>query len=123
LIVVALVVACTAVAGLLGESMWAAACGSAVVLAMWAIEKAAVRAGNEGSFGHGMSVALGGMVARMALALGVLVAIGLAASPEAFAAAALAFAATYTVYNVARLWQHPAVPGGAAKADLKKRRA
>ena len=120
---IALVVACTAVAGLLDESMWAAACGSAVVLAMWAIEKAAVRAGNEGSFGHGMSVALGGMVARMALALGVLVAIGLAASPEAFAAAALAFAVTYTVYNVARLWHHPAVPDGAAQADLKKRSA
>ena len=48
---------------------------------MWAIEKAAVRAGNQGLFGHGMAVGLGGMVARMALALAVLVAIGVAASP------------------------------------------
>ena len=111
MIIVTLVVVCTAIAALLGESAWAAACGSGVVVIMWVVEKLAARVGGEGSFAHGMAVGLGGMMARMALAIGALVAIGLAASREAFIAAVLAFAATYTVYNVARLWRHPAVPG------------
>lgn len=112
MIIAGLVVVCATVAALLGRSAWAAACGSGVVIAMWAIEKFAARVGGEGSFAQGMAVGLGGMMARMALAVGALVAIGLAASKQAFIAAALAFATTYTVYNVARLWRHPAVPTG-----------
>lgn len=117
MIIAILVVACTAVAALLGEAAWAAACGSGVVVAMWAIEKLAARVGGEGSFAHGMAVGLGGMMARMALAVGALVAIGLAASRQAFIAAALAFATTYTVYNLTRLWRHPAVPAGGHRSQ------
>jgi hypothetical protein len=114
-VVIALVVACVAAALLLGRSAWAAACGSCVVVAMWAIEKLAARRGSEGSFGYGVAVGLGGMLARVALAATVLVAIGVAASKEAFIDATLAFVASYTVYNVARLWRHPAVAAGRAE--------
>ena len=117
------VVGCTAAAALLGHSAWAAACGSGVVLVMWAIEKAAVRAGSEGSFGHGMAVGLGGMMARMALALAVLVTIGVAASRRCVRRRRARLRGDYTVYNIVRLWWHPAVPDAVADDDLKKRSA
>ena len=113
MIVAVCAAACTLAAALLGRSAWAAACGAGVVVVMAAIEKLAARAGRGGSFGRGMAVGLGGMLARMALAVGVLLVIGLVAAKASFVDATLAFAATYTVYNFARLWRHPAVPGDA----------
>jgi hypothetical protein len=108
-VLVALVVACTVVAALVGASPWAAACGSGVVLVMWLVDKLAARSGSEGTFAHGLAVGLAGMGLRIGLALGVLVVIGVFARPV-FVDATLAFVATYTVYNFARLWRHPAVP-------------
>jgi hypothetical protein len=110
-ILVGLVVASAAVAALAGQTVWAAACGSALVLLMWAVEEAVARLGREGSFGHAMVVGLTGMVVRVGLAVAALVAIGLAAR-RSFPEAALAFVVTYTVYIFARLWRHPAVPAG-----------
>lgn len=109
-IVIAAVAVAAVAAALLGRSVWAAVCGSAVVVAMWAIESLAARRGGEGSFGQGMAVGLGGMLARVTLALTVLVVIGVFATREAFVDATLAFVASYTIYNVARLWWHPALP-------------
>ena len=48
------------------------------------------------------------MVARLVVVLGVLAAIGLLAR-AAFPAAALSFLVTYSVYQVLRLFAHPAL--------------
>jgi hypothetical protein len=109
LILIAMIVACTAAAALAGQTAWAAACGATVVLVMWMLEKLTVRLGSRGTVAHGIGVGVAGMVVRMALAVGVLVAIGLAARPS-FKEATFAFLASYTVYIFARLWQNPAVP-------------
>lgn len=103
------VVACVAVAALAGGTVWSAAVGSLLVVVYWLLERLFARLGAKGSFGHGMAVGVGGMAVRLALVVGVLVAIGVTAR-DAFASAALAFLATYTVYMFARLWHHPAVP-------------
>ena len=100
-----------------GGRVWAAVAGSTVVVAMWAIEKLAARRGADGSFGQGMAVGLGGMLARVTLALALLVVVGVFASRDAFVDATLAFVASYTIYNVARLWWHPAVPAGSGRRD------
>jgi len=107
-ILVALVAASAATAALAGGSVWAAACGAAVVVGVWGLERLVAHLGAGGSFGRGVAVGLAGMAARVALAVGALAAIGIAARAE-FLDAALAFIVTYTVYVFARLWRHPAV--------------
>ena len=112
IVAVVMFVTCVATALVLERSVWAAACGSGVVVAMWAVEKATVRRGSEGSFGHGVAIGVGGMMVRVALVIGVLGVVAVAASREAAIDATLAWAASYTIYNIARLWWHPAVPAG-----------
>lgn len=114
-IVLVMVVVAGVVAALLGRTVWAAVCGSAIVVAMWAIEWLAARHGSQGSFGQGMAVGLGGMLARVALALTSLALLGIFAPRDAFVDATLAFVASYTIYNLARLWRHPAVPPAAGR--------
>jgi hypothetical protein len=107
-VLVVLVVASAVGAALAGQAAWAAACGSALVLAMWSVEVAVARLGRSGTFGHAVALGLAGMALRVGLAIAVLVVIGIAARP-AFPEAALAFVVTYTVYIFARLWWHPAI--------------
>jgi hypothetical protein len=106
---VAAVVLSVVLAAALGEAVWAAALGSGLVVVYWLLERLFARLGSRGSFGHGMAVGVAGMAVRLALVVGVLIAIGLAARDD-FATAALAFLGTYTIYMFARLWHHPAVP-------------
>ncbi len=61
-----------------------------------------------------LGVALGGMALRLGLVLGVLLLVGLFAR-EAFAAAALAFLASFSVYMGVRLFTYPAAKGPAGR--------
>jgi hypothetical protein len=108
---VAAVVLSVAAAVALGEAVWAAALGSCLVVVYWLLERLFAHLGSKGSFGHGMAVGVAGMAVRLALVVGVLIAIGLVARDD-FATAALAFLGTYTIYMFARLWRHPALPAG-----------
>ncbi len=108
LTLLAMTVACGVVAGLLGRSVWAAALGSALVIAYWLLELLVARLGARGSFANAVALGLGGMVARLVVVLGVLAAIGLFARP-AFPEAALSFLVTYSAYQVLRLFAHPAL--------------
>jgi uncharacterized membrane protein len=96
------------VAVLLGRQAWAAALGAALVVAYWLLELLTARLGSRGSFANAVAVGLGGMVARLAVVLGALAAIGLLAKP-AFPEAALSFLVTYSIYQVLRLVAHPAL--------------
>jgi hypothetical protein len=92
------------IAALVGRSVWAAALGAGLVLAYRAVELLSWRRGEAtGSFGAALGVALGGMVLRLALVLAVLVVVGLLASKETFATAAVAFSAAFTLYIPLRL--------------------
>lgn len=95
-------------AALLGREAWAAVLGAGLVVVYWLLELLAARLGARGSFANALAVGLGGMVARLAVVLGVLVAIGLFARP-AFPEAALSFLLVYSTYQVLRLFAHPAL--------------
>jgi hypothetical protein len=108
LVLLAMTAACGVVAALLGRYAWAAALGAALVVAYWLLELLTARMGARGSFANALAVGLGGMVARLALVLGALAAIGFLAKP-AFPEAALSFLVTYSAYQVLRLFAHPAL--------------
>jgi hypothetical protein len=105
-------VACVVVALLVGSGVAGAVVGSCVVLVLYLLEAAAVRRGErEASFARAMLIGVVGMVVRLLVAVGVLVAIGVLWRSQ-FSAAALSLAAVYTVYVFGRLWRHPAVTAG-----------
>lgn len=108
LALLAMTAACGVAAALLGRHVWAAALGGALVVVYWLIERTAARLGARGSFGNALAVGLGGMVARLAVVLGALAAVGLLAKP-AFPETALSFLLVYSVYQVLRLVAHPAL--------------
>src|SRR5665647_3365964 len=69
-------------------------------------------------FGAALGVALGGMVLRFALVLGVLILVGVFARPD-FATAALAFIASFSVYVGVRLFSYPPAQGTAHQAGAQ----
>lgn len=101
-------------AAFLGQPVWAAAAGAGLVVVHWALEALTVRLASRGPFGHSVAIAVGGAAARMALALLCLVIIGIAAR-DAFATAALAFAAALTVYTPVRVAAFGAPPTPSAE--------
>jgi hypothetical protein len=113
LVLAVMTLVCIIVATLIGRPFWAAAVGGGLVLVYWALEVLAWRRGeSRASFGAALGVALGGMVLRLALVLAVLVLVGVLARP-AFATAALAFLAAFTVYVGVRLFTYPVMHGPA----------
>lgn len=118
LILVAITVAAVAVAAVAGKPVWAAALGAGLMLASWAVEALVWRRGSAAPFGAALGVALGGMVLRLALVLGVLVLVGVLARP-AFATAAVSFLAALTVYVGVRLFTYPALAGPAGQAGSR----
>ena len=111
-------VVCAVVAGLLGRPMWAAALGAGICLGYWALEALAWRRAAAVPFGAALGVALGGMVLRFALVLGVLILVGVFARPD-FATAALAFIASFSVYVGVRLFTYPPAQGTAHQAGAQ----
>jgi hypothetical protein len=99
----AVVVACGAVAAATGKPVWAAVLGAGLALLMWALEYLAWRRARSASFNGAVAVALGGMVLRLAVVMGVLVVVGIL-DRAAFATAALSFLAGFTVYTGLRLF-------------------
>jgi hypothetical protein len=96
---VAVLVTCVAVAGVLGQPMWAAALGAGLCLAYWALEVLAWRRGEAtATFGAAIGVALTGMALRVALVVGVLAVLGFTTSPSAVGTAAIAFLAAFSLY-------------------------
>jgi hypothetical protein len=118
LLLSAMVVASAVVAWLLGQAVWAAALGAGLCLGYWALEALAWRRGSAVPFGAALGVALGGMVLRFALVLGVLILVGVFAKPD-FATAALAFLASFSVYVGVRLFTYPPAQGTAHQAGAK----
>lgn len=118
LLLSATTVASAVVAGLLGQSVWAAALGAGLCLGYWALEALAWRRGAAVPFGAALGVALGAMVLRFALVLGVLILVGVFARPD-FATAALAFLASFSVYVGVRLFTYPPAPGPAHRAGAR----
>jgi len=106
-----MVVACTVVAAALGRPAWAAALGAGLALVSWAFEYVGWRRAKQASFNGAVAVALGGMVLRLAVVLGVLVVVGLL-DRAAFATAALSFLAAFTVSTGLRLFTFPAEAAG-----------
>lgn len=113
----ATIVAAVIVARLTGHPMWAAGLGAGLCLGYWALEALAWRRGAAVPFGTALGVALGAMVLRFALVLGALVLVGLLARP-AFATAAVAFLAAFTMYVGVRLFTYP-VAGAAARTGAR----
>ena len=95
---------CVVVAVLAGRPVWAAALGAGLVLAYWAMEALTWRRARERR-DLALGLAVGGMVVRFALVLGVLILVGVFAGP-AFATAALAFLACFTVYLGVRVFTY-----------------
>jgi hypothetical protein len=106
-----MVVGCTAAAAALGRPAWAAALGAGLALLSWAFEYLGWRRAKQASFNGAVAVALGGMVLRMAVVLGVLVVVGLF-DRAAFATAALSFLAAFTVSTGLRLFAFPTEAAG-----------
>jgi hypothetical protein len=113
-----MIVASAVIAWLLGQAVWAAALGAGLCLGYWALEALAWRRGSAVPFGAALGVALGGMVLRFALVLGVLILVGVFAKPD-FATAALAFLASFSVYVGVRLFTYPPAQGAARQAGAK----
>jgi hypothetical protein len=116
LTLVAATVVCVVVAGLAGRPAWAAALGASLVLVYWALEALTWRrARGRGDLALGLAV--GGMALRLAVVLVALVVVALLARP-AFATAALAFLAAFTVYLAVRAFTYEPVspPAGQAGA-------
>jgi hypothetical protein len=95
-VIVVAVAVCAGVAGVLGRPVWAAAVGAGLVLSTWLLDTLAWRQA-DARRGLALDLALGGLIVRLAVSLGALVAIGLFARP-AFATAALSFVAAFTAY-------------------------
>ena len=89
-------VVCVVVAVLAGRPAWAAALGAGLVLAYWGMEALTWRRARERR-DLALGLAVGGMAVRLAVALAVLVLVGVVAR-AAFATTALAFLACFTVY-------------------------
>ena len=96
-------VAATLVAAATGHPAWAAALGAGLALLFWGLEYLGWRRVREADFNGAVAVALGGMVLRLAVVLGVLVLVGVLAR-TAFATAAISFLAGFTVYLGLRLF-------------------
>jgi len=109
LVLLATAAAVAGVALLAGGDAVAAAAGALLVVGLWLLEKLTVRLGERGSFGHGLAVGLLGMVLRLAVAIGVLAAVGVLADKATFTAFVLGFVTGYTAYLFVRLWRPPAV--------------
>lgn len=107
LLLAGLVASSAGVAAALGRPVWAVSLGAALVPAYWALELLAVRRARGASDMGAVAVALGGMVARFVLVLGVLVIVGVVRR-AAFADVALGFLAVYTAYMLIRLFANPA---------------
>lgn len=118
LLLSATTVGSAAVAELLGRPVWAAALGAGLCLGYWALEALAWRRAAAVPFGAALGVALGGMLLRFALVLGVLILVGVFARPD-FATAALAFLASFSVYVGVRLFTYPPAPGTAHQAAAR----
>jgi hypothetical protein len=100
------VVVAAAAAALVGRPAWAAALGAGLMLAYWALEILAWRRGAATpSFGAALGVALGGMVLRLAVVLGVLVLVAFAAR-DAFATSLVCFIVALTLYTGLRLFMY-----------------
>jgi hypothetical protein len=97
------VVAAMLVAAVTGHAVWAAAIGGGLALLYWGLESLGWRRVRRASFNGAVAVALGGMVLRLGLVLGVLVVIGVL-DRDAFATAALSFLAGFTAYAGLRLF-------------------
>ena len=118
LLLIAMTVASAVVAGLLGRPVWAAALGAGLCLGYWALEALAWRRAAAVPFGAALGVALGGMVLRFALVLGVLILVGVFARPD-FATAALAFLASFSVYVGVRLFTYTLAQGTSHQAGAR----
>lgn len=118
LLLSATTVASAVVAGLLGRPVWAAALGAGLCLGYWALEALVWRRAAAVPFGAALGVALGGMVLRVALVLGVLILVGVFARPD-FATAAVAFLASFSVYVGVRLFTYPPAQGTAHQAGAQ----
>ncbi len=101
--------AAAAAAATLGRPVWAAALGAALALACWGLEALSWRRGAEAEIKAAIAVAIGGMVLRFALVLGVLLLVGLFAR-GALATAAISFLAAFTLYVGLRLFMYPMTP-------------
>ena len=97
-------VVCVVVAVLAGRPAWAAALGAGLVLAYWAMEALTWRRARERR-DLALGLAVGGMAVRLAVALAVLVLVGVLAR-AAFATTALAFLACFTVYLGVRFFMY-----------------
>ncbi len=106
LLLIGLIAVSAVVAATVHRPAWAASLGAALVLAYWALEQLAARLAGHASAAGTVALALGGMVARFVVVLGVMVLIGFVDRP-AFADVALTFLAVYTIYMVVRLIAHP----------------
>lgn len=106
LLLAGLVAVSAVVAAAVHRPAWGASLGAALVLVYWALEVLAARLAGHASVAGTVALALGGMFARFAVVLGVMVLIGFADRPV-FADVALSFLAVYTVYMVVRLVAHP----------------
>jgi hypothetical protein len=116
LVLVAATLVCVVVAVLAGQPVWAAALGGGLVVAYWAMEAFTWRHARERR-GLALGLAVGGMALRLAVALGVLVLVGVVAR-AAFATTALAFLACFTVYLGVRFFMYTplAAPAGHSEA-------
>lgn len=104
LTLVAATVVCIVVAVIADRPVWAAALGAGLVLAYWAMEAYTWRRAR-GRRDLALGLAVGGMAVRFAVALSVLVLVGVLARP-AFATTALAFLACFTVYLGVRFFMY-----------------
>lgn len=96
LVLAAVTGAAVVVAALLAQPLWAALLGGLLMFGYWGLEVLTWRrARNRDDLALGLAV--GGMGVRLAVVLGVLVAVGVLARP-AFATAALSFMAGFTAY-------------------------
>ena len=116
-VILALVAACAVAAGLLGRPVWAALVGAGLVLLYWGIEALTWRRARDRR-DLALGLAVGGMFVRLAVAMIVLVVIGIVDRP-AFATAALAFVATFTVYMMVRPLIYSQATGPAGQAGLQ----
>lgn len=105
------VVVAALVAAALGRPVWAAALGAALALAYWGLETLSWRRGADAEIKAAIAVAVGGMVLRFVLVLGVLLLVGLFAR-GALATAALSFLAAFTLYLGLRLFTYPTASRG-----------
>lgn len=110
-------VAATLVAAATGRPAWAAALGAGLALLYWGLEYLGWRRAREATFNGAVAVALGGMMLRLAVVLGVLIVVGVLAR-DAFATAALSFLAGFTVYTGLRLFLYAGDDGGRREVRL-----